>query len=170
MPEGKYIIKVCLLGDGAVGKTSLVRRFVYDVFDDKYLMSFGTKVSKKSLKVAGSEIDLMIWDILGQKGNESLHAAYYRGAAGALAVCDFTRPDTMKNLRSWLGSFRLTVGEMPVVILGNKADLERRFTLKELEEFGKSVGCPVLETSAKTGQNVELAFTEIGKKLLEAVH
>jgi small GTP-binding protein len=170
MPEGKYIIKLCLLGDGAVGKTSLVRRFVYDAFDDKYLMSFGTKVSKKSLKVVDSEIDLMIWDILGQKTHEALHEAYYRGAAGAFAVCDFTRPETMKNLKSWLGSFRAIVGEMPVIILGNKADLERRFTLTELQDFGKSVGCTVLETSAKTGQNVELAFNEMGKKLLEAVH
>jgi small GTP-binding protein len=169
MPEGRYIIKLCLLGDGAVGKTSLVRRYVFDVFDDKYLMSFGTKVSKKTVNVGGSEIDLMIWDILGQKSHEALHAAYYRGAAGALAVCDFTRPETMKNLKSWLGSFRSVVGEMPVIVLGNKSDLERRFALKELEAFGESIGCQVLETSAKTGQNVELAFSEMGKKLLEAV-
>ncbi len=169
MPEGKYIIKLCLLGDGAVGKTSLVRRYVFDVFDDKYLMSFGTKVSKKTMNINGSEMDLMIWDILGQKSHEPLHAAYYRGAAGALAVCDFTRPETMQNLKSWLGSFRSVVGEMPVIVLGNKSDLQKQFTLKDLEAFGESIGCQVLETSAKTGLNVELAFQEMGKKLLEAV-
>ena len=169
MPEAKYIIKLCLLGDGAVGKTSLVRRYVFDVFDDKYLMSFGTKVSKKTLNVQGSEIDLMIWDILGQKSHESLHAAYYRGAAGALAVCDFTRPDTMKSLKSWIGNFRSIVGEMPVILLGNKSDLEKKFSMKDLETFGQSVGCAALETSAKTGLNVEAAFSEMGKKLLEAV-
>ncbi len=169
MPTGKYIIKLCLLGDGAVGKTSLVRRYVYDVFDDKYLISFGTKVSKKSLKVGENEIDLMIWDILGQRFNESLHAAYYRGAAGAFAVCDYTRPETVRNLKSWLGSFRSVVGDMPVMILSNKADLEKKISLKEVEEFGKEVGCTVLETSAKTGMNVEIAFQEMGKKLLEAV-
>jgi len=169
MPTGKYIIKLCLLGDGAVGKTSLVRRYVYDVFDDKYLISFGTKVSKKSIKVGDAEIDLMIWDILGQKSHEALHAAYYRGAAGAFAVCDYTRPETVRNLKSWLGSFRSVVGEMPVMILSNKADLERKISLKEIEEFGKEVGCTVLETSAKSGLNVELAFQEMGKRLLEAV-
>jgi len=169
MPEGKYIIKLCLLGDGAVGKTSLVRRYVFDVFDDKYLVSFGTKVSKKTMSIEGSEIDLMIWDILGQKSHAALHEAYYRGAAGAFAVCDYTRPDTLKNLKSWLGSFRSIVGEMPVIILGNKSDLEKRFTFQELEAYGQSVGCLVLETSAKTGQNVELAFEQMGKKLLEAV-
>jgi len=169
MPTGRYIIKLCLLGDGAVGKTSLVRRFVFDVFDDKYLMSFGTKVSKKALKVGEAELDLMIWDILGQKSQEALHAAYYRGASGALAVCDFTRPETMRNLREWLGSFRSVVGEMPVIILSNKADLDKRFTLSELESFGKEVGCRVFETSAKTGLNVEQAFQEIGQAVMEAV-
>ncbi len=169
MPSGKYIIKLCLLGDGAVGKTSLVRRFVFDVFDDKYLKSFGTKVSKKSLTVGDANVDLMIWDILGQKTQESLHAAYYKGAAGALAVCDFTRPETMKNLKSWLGSFRSVVGDQPIIILANKSDLEKKFTMVEVESFGASLNCPVMETSAKTGQNVELAFSEMGKKLMEAV-
>lgn len=169
MPTGKYIIKLCLLGDGAVGKTSLVRRFVFDVFDDKYLMSFGTKVSKKSLKVGEAHIDMMIWDILGQKSQESLHAAYYRGARGALAVCDFTRPETMSNLRIWLGSFRAVVGDMPIMVLGNKADLEKMFSGADLEAFGKEVGCRVFETSAKTGLNVEAAFQELGRLVMEAV-
>jgi len=166
MPSGKYIIKLCLLGDGAVGKTSLVRRFVFDVFDDKYLMSFGTKVVKKEIKVGDTELDMLIWDILGQRTQDALHAAYYKGATGALAVCDFTRPDTMKNLNSWLGNFRSVVGNMPVIILGNKSDLEKRFTMSQLEEYGKSVGCDVIETSAKTGLNVERAFIELGDKLV----
>jgi small GTP-binding protein len=167
MSSAKYIIKLCLLGDGAVGKTSLVRRFVFDVFDDKYLTSFGTKVSKKSMNVDDSTVDLMIWDILGQKSQEVLHAAYYRGAAGALAVCDFTRPDTMKSLKTWAGSFRSVVGDKPILILGNKSDLDKTYTLAELLAFGSSIGCDVLETSAKTGLNVENAFATIGKKLLD---
>jgi small GTP-binding protein len=167
MSSAKYIIKLCLLGDGAVGKTSLVRRFVFDVFDDKYIMSFGTKVSKKSMKVEGSTMDLMVWDILGQKTHVALHEAYYKGAAGALAVCDFTRPDTMRSLKGWLGSFRSVVGDKPVLILGNKSDLEKTFTLAELKEYAKSIGCEAFETSAKTGLNVENAFAAIGKRLLE---
>lgn len=168
MSSGKYIFKICLLGDGAVGKTSLVRRYVYDVFDDKYLKSFGTKVSKKSLKFDDASIDLMIWDILGQRSHESLHAAYYKGATGALAVCDFTRPETMDNLKLWLGSFRAVVGSMPIIILGNKADLDKSFSLSVLESFGSSIQCSVLETSAKTGLNVERSFLDIGKTILEA--
>src|SRR5512136_2573320 len=167
MPSGKYIIKLCLLGDGAVGKTSLVRRYVFDVFDDKYLMSFGTKVTKKSYRVGEVDLDLMIWDILGQKTQEALHAAYYRGAAGALAVCDFTRPETMNSLKVWAGGFRAVVGDRPVLILGNKADLDKAFSFAELRTYGSSIGCDALETSAKTGLNVENAFATIGKRLLE---
>jgi len=169
MSTEKYIIKVCLLGDGAVGKTSLVRRFVFDVFDDKYLISFGTKVSKKSIKIGEAEVDLLVWDILGQKSHEALHAAYYRGAAGAFAVSDFTRPETMPSLKSWIGNFRSTVGDKPVVILGNKSDLDKQYTLSELQAFGSSIGCDAIETSAKTGMNVEKAFLEMGKRLLESV-
>lgn len=145
----------------------MVRRFVFDVFDDKYLVSFGTKVSKKTMRIGDADIHLLVWDILGQKNYESLHAAYYRGAAGAFAVCDFTRPETMQSLRSWLGNFRATVGDRPIMILGNKCDLTRMYSLSDLQSFGSSVGCEVLETSAKTGQNVERAFTEMGQKLLE---
>ncbi len=167
MSSAKYIIKLCLLGDGAVGKTSLVRRFVFDVFDDKYIQSFGTKVSKKSVTVGDSTMDLMVWDILGQRTQEALHAAYYKGAAGALAVCDFTRPETMRSLKTWVGNFRSVVGDMPVILLGNKSDLSKAFTLDELRSFGSSIGCDVLETSAKTGLNVEAAFASIGRRLLE---
>jgi len=75
----------------------------------------------------------------------------------------------MENLKTWLGSFRSMVGDMPVIILGNKSDLERKYTLAELEAFGTSVGCQVIETSAKTGLNVEHAFSEMGKKLMESI-
>lgn len=169
MSPRNYILKVCLLGDGAVGKTSLVRRFVYDAFDDKYLMSFGTKVSKKTVEVAEAKVDLMVWDILGQKTHESLHGAYYRGAVGALAVCDCTRRETLGSLSTWVSGFRETVGDMPVMLLLNKSDLARSFGLDEAEALGSSLGCEVLETSARTGENVEQAFSSLTSKMLEAV-
>jgi small GTP-binding protein len=168
MARSKYILKLCLLGDGAVGKTSLVRRFVHEAFDDKYLMSFGTKVSKKTVDVGETSVDIMIWDILGQKTYESLHAAYYRGAVGALAVCDYTRRETMDSMSSWVSSFREVVGDMPAVILANKSDLEKAFSLNDLRAHTRSEGSDVLETSAKTGQNVDAAFELISKRMLEA--
>jgi small GTP-binding protein len=169
MPPGKYILKLCLLGDGAVGKTSLVRRYVFDVFDDKYLMSFGTKVSKKSVSFDDVQVDLMIWDILGQKTQNSLHAAYYRGAAGALAVCDCTRPETMRSLSSWVDSFVSVVGDMPMTILANKSDLEKAISMDELRSFCDSIGSTLLETSAKTGANVEESFQQIARRMVEGL-
>ncbi|UCE90730.1 MAG: GTP-binding protein [Methanobacteriota archaeon] len=160
-------MKLCLLGDGAVGKTSLVRRFVFDAFDDKYLMSFGTKVTKKVILFDEVEVDLMIWDILGQKAQKTLHAAYYRGAAGALAVCDFTRPETMHSLSSWIDGFASVAGEMPVTILVNKSDLDKTYSVDDVKAFADSIGSAVLETSAKTGENVEEAFLLMAKKMVE---
>lgn len=169
MPPMKYILKVCLLGDGAVGKTSLVRRFVFDAFDDKYLQSFGTKVSKKTVVFEDVEADLMVWDILGQRTHETLHAAYYRGAAGALAVCDSTRPETLQSLSSWVDGFLSVVGEAPILIISNKSDLERAYPFEDVRAFAESIGSPVFETSAKTGANVEEAFAEISRRMVGEV-
>ncbi|MDQ1371666.1 MAG: hypothetical protein QG582_580 [Candidatus Thermoplasmatota archaeon] len=167
MPSRKYILKVCLLGDGAVGKTSLVHRFVYDAFDDKYIMSFGTKVSKKTVELGDTHADLLMWDILGQKTHESLHSAYYRGAAGALVVCDFTRRPTLDSLSSWVSGFRSVVGEMPVILLANKSDLQKTFSPEDVRVLASTLGAEFLETSAKTGQNVEEAFSRLTARMLE---
>ncbi len=167
MPSDKYILKVCLLGDGAVGKTSLVRRFVFDAFDDRYLMSFGTKVSKKTVIFDETEVDLMVWDILGQRTQKSLHAAYYRGAAGALAVCDYTRRETFESLSSWIDGFLSVAGQVPIMILANKSDLDKSYALDDVKAFGDQIGSPILETSAKTGTNVENAFAEITRRMVE---
>ncbi|UCE80510.1 MAG: GTP-binding protein [Methanobacteriota archaeon] len=166
MPPLKYILKVCLLGDGAVGKTSLVRRFVFDAFDDRYLQSFGTKVSKKVVSFENVEANLMIWDILGQRTQKTLHAAYYRGAAGALAVCDFTRPETLQSLSSWVDGFLSVVGEAPIIVLTNKSDLDKAFSIGDARAFGESIGSPVIETSAKTGDNVEETFAQITRMMV----
>src|SRR2546430_10752896 len=95
-------VKVCLIGEAAVGKTSLIRRFVLDNFDDKYIQTLGTKVSKKELASPSPDgtgdlkIDMTIWDIMGQKGfRELLKEAYFYGARGIIAVCDVTRRETL---------------------------------------------------------------------------
>ncbi|MFP4546384.1 MAG: Rab family GTPase, partial [Methanomassiliicoccales archaeon] len=123
MGKKRYIRKVCLLGDGEVGKTSLVRRFVLDVFSDEYIKSFGTKVSKKVLDLGEVELTLMIWDVLGQKSS-SLHQAYYKGANGALLVGDLTRKDTIADLERWRNDLLQVTGEKPFLLVANKNDLE----------------------------------------------
>ena len=177
MTDTKELIKkICLLGDAAVGKTSLIRRYVYSSFDDKYITTIGTKVTKKSLVFKHPSqdmkvrISLLIWDILGQKEYSRLHPVYYQGAEGGLVVSDGTRPATIKSLEEWASSFQKTVGKVPLVFLINKSDLfdKSSFDTSEAERIAAKYGARVYFTSAKTGENVEKSFLELGNTLCYA--
>jgi small GTP-binding protein len=163
-------LKICLVGDVGVGKTSLIRRFVMDVFDDKYIATIGTKVTKKEMDFkdprTGEDLRIMllIWDIMGQPSfREVLREAYFYGAEGALAVCDVTSKESLGELRYWVKAMTSTTGEVPVVFLGNKCDLkdDMRVTVQDLEVFAMKQGAPAMLTSAKTGYNVESAFSTL---------
>ncbi|MDI6708568.1 MAG: Rab family GTPase [Candidatus Thermoplasmatota archaeon] len=161
-----YVKKICLLGDGAVGKTSLIRRYVYDVFEDKYIATIGTKVTKKTISINSEEkITLLIYDILGQKKFEKLHSVYYRGASGALIVSDITRAETIEHMRSWCSSLFEVVGIVPVVLIVNKVDLKRYFP-EELKKLSSEINAKYYFTSAKIGENVEEAFLTIAKSVI----
>ncbi len=168
--------KVCLVGNPAVGKTSLVRRYVLSAFDDKYLTTIGTKVSKKQLHVLDpgqgldAEVDLMIWDIMGQPGfREVLKDAYFFDAKGVLAVADVTRRDTLTDLSSWIRAVEGVTGKVPIVVAINKSDLggEAQFTQAEAVQAAESLGADILMTSAKMGTNVEEAFRRLGARVLQ---
>ena len=167
MEKRKFIRKVCLLGDGGVGKTSLVRRYVEDAFSDEYIISFGTKVSKKVIDLGEVELTLMIWDILGQKSDDALHAAYYRGANGALLVGDLTRPETMGHLVKWRDDFLRVSPDAKVVAVANKSDLQGGMQANELQELTLTIGTGFYRTSAKTGEGVEALFLALGKSIME---
>ena len=160
--------KVVLLGDAAVGKTSLVRRFVHDVFDDKYIMTIGTKVSKKTIEMEWEGINinlsLMIWDVLGQQGFTQVQETAFKGSDGALLVCDLTRKETLYSIAHyWLPILERVAG-VPAVLLANKSDIGNwAVSHEEIENFANQFGMPFLLTSAKTGENVEEAFQELAK-------
>lgn len=168
----KLMKKVCLLGDGAVGKTSLIRKFVFDRFDDKYIMTFGTKVSKKQVTISRNGQDFimtfLIWDILGQRVHNNLHSAYYQGASGAFIVCDVTRSETLDNLDEWISVFRGVNEDAPVILLGNKSDLvdEAQFGEADLKQLAAKYDMPNHMTSAKTGDHVEESFMELGNAVV----
>jgi small GTP-binding protein len=160
-------VKICLVGEGAVGKTSLIRKYVLDEFDDRYISTLGAKITKKELMVEspdnGSEIriDMTIWDIMGEKGfRELLKEAYFHGAQGVLAVCDVTRRNTLPDLESWISAIETVTGKIPIQFLANKADLKHQltFTESELQEMSAKHKSPYIFTSAKTGENVDKAF------------
>ncbi len=167
--------KVCLVGNPAVGKTSLVRRYVMNSFDDRYLTTIGTKVSKKPIRVTDpskdldADIDLMIWDIMGQPGfREMLKDAYFYDAKGVLAVADLTRKDTLEDLRNWIRAVEGVTGQVPVIVAVNKSDLpdQAQYTTAEAVQAAEALGADVFLTSAKTGANVEEVFRRLGARVV----
>jgi small GTP-binding protein len=167
----KMAKKVVVIGDPAVGKTSLIKRFVQDDFDDRYLNTIGAKVMKKELGVnrpdTGEIVDLklILWDIAGQETYNIVKKAYYRGASGAILVCDSTRRETMQDLHRWIENLFDVSDVIPMAIIINKIDLEdeAQFTEEQVREEFAAYGAAVFKTSAKTGENVEMVFHELGK-------
>src|SRR5437667_10148538 len=141
--------KICLVVEKAVGKTSLVRRFVMNMFDEQYVTTIGTRVSTLHVALPMLQVrkqiqmDITIWDIMGEKGfHELLKDAYFYGANGILAVADLTRRRTLDDLDDWIDSVEQVVGKIPILIAVNKADLasNARFRERDVAEFAKAYG------------------------------
>ncbi len=168
--------KIVLLGDPAVGKTSLIRRFVLNTFDEKYVSTIGARVSKKEVELPTLmykvKMDMMIWDLIGSKESTRLHEMYYRGADGALVVADITRLSTIENISMWVGSFRQSMGDRPSLMIYNKTDLQGYWTLDDtgMEALAAKHDTLYYKTSAKTGDNVEIAFYKLAESMLERDH
>lgn len=168
-------IKICLVGDEKVGKTSLIRKYVLDQFDDKYIRTIGAKVCKKEVTIPISRskearVDMTIWDIMGKKSIADLYKdAYFTGAQGILAVCDVTRRNTLTGLEGWISGAMHIAGNVPVHILVNKIDLEDEVEIdkRDIAASERKLSSPHLLTSAKNGENVEKAFHDLALRILE---
>jgi small GTP-binding protein len=172
MPEVKHIIKkMCMMGEAAVGKTSLIRRFVLDKFDDRYISTLGTKTTAKELHLTIGEgviiLKLQIWDILGLRCFGKLQRNAFRGANGAFFVLDTTRPGTLYSFENWLSSLYKVTGEIPIIVLANKNDLKAKVRNNEIEKIAMDYGFLHYFTSAKTGKNVIEAFETLGKLMIK---
>lgn len=167
----EFLKKMCVVGDASVGKTSLIRRFVVDKFDDKYLITIGTKTTKKNIVVSDEDgdvsIKLMIWDLMGQTGFTEIQKSAFKGASGAFIVLDLSRRETLDSFDRWLFSLYKITGDIPVVILANKRDLQHAFSESDIERKVREYGFPFYFSSAKTGENVNEAFNELGKMMLK---
>ena len=164
--------KVCLLGDFAVGKTSLVRRFVYNLFNDKYIATIGVKVSRKTVVVPRDdevvELTMMLWDLAGSEEFNQVRASYLRGAAGVVLVCDLTRPETLDSLRAYADDLLSVSPDAQLILAANKRDLadQQQLTPPQFETVAADLNAPSYLTSAKTGDEVETLFRHLGRLLV----
>lgn len=165
--------KICMLGEFAVGKTSLVERFVYNRFTSDYVSSIGVRVSRKTIVLPSSaemvELAVLLWDIAGRNGvHQAILPGYLRGAAGAVLVCDLTRPSTLASLRDYAQMLRAYSSATALVLAANKSDqvAERRLGSDQLAELAAELRAPFFITSARAGDEVEQLFRGLGRQLL----
>jgi small GTP-binding protein len=151
--------KICMLGGFAVGKTSLVARFVSSIFSEKYLTTIGVKIDRKPLVVGDRTFNLVIWDIAGEDEFQTVQRSYLRGSSGYLLVADGTRASTFETACRIQEKAQETVGDVPFVLALNKADLAAEWQVKP-DAYARLAerGWTITRTSAKTGGGVEDTF------------
>lgn len=160
--------KICMVGASGVGKTSLVQRFVKSIYSEKYHMTIGVKIDKKSLEVNGQEVNLLLWDLQGEDGQNKVRPSFLRGTSGFLLVIDLTRHETLITAFSIQKMVEHEIGDIPYLVLFNKNDLPETFEVSESEvaEMASKYGWETFRTSAKTGEMVEDAFLRLAEKMI----
>jgi len=157
--------KVILAGSFGVGKTSLFNQFIFNKFDDKYLTTIGVKVNKKVVAIGERQLSILLWDIAGEVAQDKVPVTYFLGASGVIYVFDLSRPSTYKNIQQDIEYLNGILDGGVIRVVGNKKDL---VTEEQIAVIKEQLPVPLeITTSAKTGENVEGLFYEIGKALLE---
>lgn len=158
--------KVCMMGAFAVGKTSLVRRFVHSTFGEKYFSTVGVSIDRKETPVGDAVHTLILWDIAGRDGTgRQTPASYLRGAAGYVLVADGTRRETLREARA-VRAVSPALDDLPFVLMVNKSDLRDGWEIEPADlELWSAEGADVVLTSAKTGAGVEEAFARLARRM-----
>ena len=171
-------VKVCLVGADTGCKTRLVRKHVLENFGDRYIVTLGTKVSKREIRLrtapvgAPIRVDLLIWDVMSKKGfRELLKEAYFRGARGVLAVSDMTRRDTLADLDDWIRSVETVTGPIPAAIIGANHDRKDRLqvTAEEIAHVAEEHDAACFFASENAGEGVEAAFRYLADTILKSL-
>ena len=168
--EYDYIFKVLLVGNSDVGKSSLILRYVDQIWNDVFVPTIGVDFKVKSLEVDNKSIKLQIWDTAGQERFRNVISSYFKGAHGILLIFDITSRDSFKELENWLGEVeRNASSQILKILIGNKCDLEeeREISKDEGEAFAMRNGMQYIETSAKINTNVNEAFEALAKIMVE---
>jgi small GTP-binding protein len=165
----KTSLKIIIVGDPAVGKTSLVKKFVSGQFAKDYRSSIGTNIFIKKIDMNKlGKITIQLWDIAGQERWINMRRSYYIGAKGVLIVGDLTRRNTFDQIKQfWVPDVKLYCELAPIVLIANKNDLKNQVSKNEIDSLGKEINAiSTIHTSAKTGENVENAFKIISEQVI----
>ena len=158
-------LKLIVVGDAPIGKTALISQFTNGDFSPSYMATIGVDFKIKELTVYGKPFVLQIWDTAGQERFRSITRSYYKGSGGVLIVCDLTSRSSFESLmNSWLPEIKSGCDQdIPIILVGNKSDLldQQEVNYYELQDFAGSQGLSCVFTSAKTGKNVEEAFSQL---------
>ncbi len=163
--------QLLIIGDSTVGKTSILSRFANGIFNSNYLATVGLDSFTKDEIIDDKTVRIKIWDTAGQERYKSLTKGFFRNAEGVMLVYDVTNSETYENLKFWLQSIKNNtspdMGEIPIILIGNKIDCEdREVKVEEAENFWKEQGYPYFETSAKTGENIDNTIKFLVKKVI----
>ena len=174
LPKGQFTSKLILTGDFKVGKTSLIKRFIENLFSESYISTIGVEISKKTVVMdEDTKINFVLWDIGGQIASMTPYRhRFYEGASAAFIVIDRTRPDNLESVKRWYKEILDSVSRnIPVVIVGNKSDLQDEIVIteEEIKIVAKELGFYYILTSALTGENVNEAFLYIAYRFIEKV-
>ncbi|MCP4763978.1 MAG: GTP-binding protein [archaeon] len=167
----EYVMKICLLGDGNVGKTSLVYRFIENRFSTDFKSTLGVNLLKRKVTIDDDTVSVQIWDLGGQDAYKKLRKLYLEGSQGALVVFDKTNESSFNNLSDWVSSFIEVQPNAPMLLIGNKLDLVDMIKIDEqtAKGYADNHQMEYISTSAKTGEKVEDAFKSLIRKVIETL-
>jgi small GTP-binding protein len=165
-PTYTHRAKIVVVGDAAVGKTSLIIRYVKGVFNPSYILTLGVNFFIQDISIGEKTLRLQIWDTAGQERFGPVRQKYYKGARGAVLVFDLAKSESFERLDFWIKEVKNACGDIPMIFVGNKADLHPSVTSEQIQEFASSYHLTYVETSAKTGMNTVKPFFLLAPQIL----
>ena len=165
----EVVYKVLLLGDSTVGKTCILLKYTDKIFQETHMMTIGLDYRLKTMTLqSGKEVKLQIWDTAGQDRFRSITKNYYKGSHGIILIYDVTSLKTFENVKSWVSQIHEEISDKVVIYLvGNKIDMddERKVKTEEGQKLAEELGVPFVETSAKSGENIDNIFSDITERI-----
>lgn len=164
-----FMFKLLIVGESGVGKTCILLRFAEDLFEENFLTTIGVDFKVKQITVDDKQIKLQIWDSAGQERFKNITMSYYRNCSGIIIVYDVTNHNSFEKVGEWIEEVRRYVPTVPLMIIGNKCDMEdkRQVSTEEGRELAAKYNLIFLETSAKNNTNIENTFTDLSRLLMK---